>query len=40
MEIAIGDGIYDPVDDKWESEEHRLAYEEASKCPADVSPKQ
>ena len=34
-EFAIGNNYYDPFTDKWDTEEHRLEYERANKCPAD-----
>ena len=34
LENAIGDGWYDPVDDKWDTEEHRkIVVEYHNNCP-------
>lgn len=35
LEYALGMGWYDPVTDKWDTEEHRLENERAELCPAD-----
>jgi hypothetical protein len=37
MEYAIGNGWYDPCEDKWDTEEHRLYVEKLnSSCPTQV----
>jgi len=35
MEIAMADNWYDPVEGKWDTDEHRLQVKEAQQCPAD-----
>ena len=32
LEWAVGNGYYDPYTDKWDTEEHRLEYENENIC--------
>jgi hypothetical protein len=35
MEFAIGNNYYDPLTDKWDTEQHRLEYESKNRCIVD-----
>jgi len=35
LEQALADNWYDPIDDTWDTEEHRLMVEKANICPVE-----